>query len=108
MKTEQLNNAPGNIRPQVEYIPLIADKKVLFSWGIELGQNSKIFPEPVLEENNLYSLTFESDRNKYRFSDLLLSDSAAVSSWLRGNLENNKSSLSFLTGALTGLGAGLV
>ena len=108
MKTEQLDNAPGNIRPQVEYIPLIADKKVLFSWGIELGQNSKIFPEPVLEKNNLYSLTFESDRNKYRFSDLLLSDSAAVSSWLRGNLENNKSSLSFLTGALTGLGAGLV
>src|SRR3990167_765797 len=108
MKSEQLNDSPGNIRPQVEYIPLIADKKVLFSWGIELGQNSKIFPEPVLEKNNLYSLTFESDRNKYRFSDLLLSDSAAVSSWLRGNLENNKSSLSFLTGALTGLGAGLV
>src|SRR3989338_10505088 len=107
MKSEQLNNSPGNIRPHVEYIPLIADKKVLFSWGIELWQNSKIFPEPVLEENNLYSLTFESDRNKYRFSDLLISDSAAVSSWLAGELENNKSSLSPLAGALTGLALGL-
>src|SRR3989338_6247564 len=108
MKSEQLNDSPGNIRPQVEYIPLIADKKVLFSWGTELGQQARYSDNEVVQNNTLFRLSFRAGDKTFQFTDLSPSDYTVVRSWLAGELENNKSSLSPLTGALTGLGAGLV
>src|SRR3989344_8738437 len=107
MKSEQLNDSPGNIRPQVEYIPLIADKKVLFSWGIELGQQARYSDNEVVQDNTLFRLSFRAWDKTFQFTDLSPSDYTVVRSWLAGELENNKSSLSPLAGALTGLALGL-
>src|SRR3989344_4473207 len=100
MKAELDSRASG-------YTPLIADLQYMHQWGSKLGQSPDFSPETVLQENHLLSLSFKTGDTTYQFTDLKHSDYKAIRSWLAGELENNKSSLSPFAGALTGLAVGL-
>ena len=99
MKAELDSRASG-------YTPLIADLQYMHQWGSEVGQSPEFFPETVLQENHLLSLSFKAGDTTYQFTDLKHSDYKTIRSWLAGELENNKSSLSPFAGALTGLAVG--
>ena len=100
MKAELDSRASG-------YTPLIADLQYMHQWGSKLGQSPDFSPETVLQENHLLSLSFKTGDTTYQFTDLKHSDYKTIRSWLAGELEDGNSSLSALTGALTGLVLGL-